>query len=270
MRVPFFMRRTGIAAEYPEGVFILGEEESASEAAARVDHVASNRDGAEVSGVVDAGHSIMTRHYTIEQTSSAWASLLRDTVSATRTCRSYPLALRFSVPATQPTLSVAVDGHHRILTAMTNAEIEAQPTSSSAENAAQSILQDVAKACYADLSLAGALRQCKRPWSAGVRVHVEYTVEQIGDGPVDEPVGEVELLEPDLSGRSSAKDSILVVAAQAPLVRSGLRDVVSLLRSSPATDAYVAEMILRVRLRSGASVSITDVQLASAAKAPGT
>ena len=29
VRVPFFMRRTGIAAQYPDNVFIIDEEESA-------------------------------------------------------------------------------------------------------------------------------------------------------------------------------------------------------------------------------------------------
>ena len=60
MRVPFFMRRTGIAAEYPSGVFIVEAAETAVSVALRIDRVASEKDSRAVKAVLDSGYTTVS------------------------------------------------------------------------------------------------------------------------------------------------------------------------------------------------------------------
>ena len=55
VRVPFFMRRTGIAAEYPDNVFIVEEDESALSVAKRVVATVDGIQSAAVQSVLDGG-----------------------------------------------------------------------------------------------------------------------------------------------------------------------------------------------------------------------
>ena len=55
VRVPFFMRRTGIAAEYPDNVFIIEEDESAAAVAKRVDATVDGIQSVAVQRVLDGG-----------------------------------------------------------------------------------------------------------------------------------------------------------------------------------------------------------------------
>ena len=258
MRVPFFMRRTGLAAEHPQGVFILEDDESPAHAAARVEHVAMHREDASVRSVVDAGYSTVTGAYAIGATSRQWSDLLLNVTSARHSCRSYSHELRFQAAPDRPAVLIAVDGHHRILSAVPDSDLETQA-------------DGAPPARHADVSLAAAALACQGAWVNGVRVRVELTVQQLGDGPASEPVGELELLEVDVdtgasAGGASAGRREPRVLARAPLVPRGLRDVASLdlahgggaSSNTPAAGAAVA---LRVRLRSGASVRISDVQL---------
>lgn len=64
VRVPFFMRRTGIAAQYPDNVFIIDDDESAASVAARVEYTINNIKSSEVQKVLDGGWKTLRKWYT--------------------------------------------------------------------------------------------------------------------------------------------------------------------------------------------------------------
>ena len=184
-RVPFFMRRTGIAAAYPSGVFIIGDDESAGSVAGRVQVVGEQRFDKEVVATVESGYKTVMSVFAIERTSEMWRKLLLEVGSSQRSCDSYTHPLHFTIGEAEG-FTMTVDGHHRIFEHSKGAK---GPT-------------------YAELSLKDAIRSCHP-----MRVLFEYVLQS--DATAGDFVGSIELSDSASKAREHRALSIQ------PLVYSG-------------------------------------------------
>jgi glycosyltransferase involved in cell wall biosynthesis len=223
MRVPFFMRRTGIAAAHPEAVFLLGEDEPAADAAIRVMAVVANLQSAEVRAKLDAGYAIVTSTYAIDRVTAQWTTLLREAVEASRTCGEYTVPLS-GLFALSEAVVVTVDGHHRIL--------------SVAADAPQGSLLS------AELPIATLLAQCSHAWvPGGAILLLEYSVET----PYPGKRGSCSVALTSSGGNLAGAKTVLESVA--------LRSSVAL--SVPLEDG----LKLVIYLEPGARVRLTDVRI---------
>ena len=110
VRVPFFMRRTGLAAAYPDSVFIIDETETAENVANRLPSALASP---LVREILDNGYRTFMSTFTIQKTSSQWRELLVDVVASA--CKCARCSMRPIVFVRSDDATITVDGRARIL-----------------------------------------------------------------------------------------------------------------------------------------------------------
>lgn len=96
LRKPFFMRRTGLAKQHPEGVFMIETGETPASVARRILFVDTYKNDPEVKGTIEAGFDIFSRIYRIDRVAAKWKKLLDETVELTRDPKDFVVPLHIS------------------------------------------------------------------------------------------------------------------------------------------------------------------------------
>jgi hypothetical protein len=114
MKVPFFMRKTGLGAAYPENIFTIYDDETPKSVARRVAKVGKNRKAGQQENAVEKGLETVRNEFALTHVASKWKDYLLAKVQERQQCNGLPyVAQRFGYFMSEG-VTVSVEGHHRI------------------------------------------------------------------------------------------------------------------------------------------------------------